>query len=594
MTKKSNKKRGFFSTRIILKLFIYILLSGSISFIAVIIWLSRDLPSIETIERDDSQPMITIYGNDGTVLANYGDAYGNYLPYSKLPKTLIHAVIAIEDKRFFEHSGIDWRGILRAALYNQLAGKVVQGGSTITQQLSKIIFLSPEKSLKRKFQEAMLSFRLENIFSKEQILTMYLNRVFLGNGAFGVDAASRIYFKKCIQDASLEEVAIIAAMLKAPSRLSSENNEPQLLERMKLVLLNMNKEGYISDNKLDNISIPKIYRQNPKKGLLKNPYFTDFTMEEMRLFVNPSQKLSIYTTLVPFLQERLEMSVASVMSKFGKQKNTKQAAAVLMSNDAKIMALIGGTSYAESQFNRAIKAKRQPGSAFKLFVYLAALENGFNTYDVVDDFPITIGNWTPQNISKTSVGYMSFEEAFIKSNNIATVKIAEKIGLDKVSEAADRLGIHGVPKNIPSISLGSHEVTLIDMTAAYAVIANDGLYNTPTGISRITTGNSELYRMTKEQKRVISPKIVSIMDGMMRNTVLYGTGKRANLEGQNFKGKTGTSQDYRDALFIGYNNTMTLGIWVGNDDNQPMNGVTGATIPALIFKEFFSNLYLPN
>ncbi len=577
---------------LVLKLFVYALIATFISSVAVIVWLSRDLPSIETIEKDDSQPMITIYGGDGTVLANYGNAYGNYLPYSKLPKTLIQAVISIEDRRFFKHSGIDWRGVLRAAVHNQLAGKVVQGGSTITQQLSKIIFLSPEKSLKRKIQEAMLSFRLESIFSKEQILTMYLNRVFLGNGAFGVDAASRVYFKKGIQDASLEEVAIIAAMLKAPSKFSAENNESRLLERMKLVLISMNKEGYISDDRLDHISIPKIYRQNPQKGLLKNPYFTDFVMEEMRKFVNPSQKLNIYTTLVPFLQERLEMAVISVMNKFSKAKSAKQVAAVLMSNDANIIALVGGTSYAESQFNRATKAKRQPGSAFKLFVYLAALENGFNTYDIVDDFPITIGNWTPQNISKKSIGYLSVEEAFIKSNNIATVKIAEKVGLDKVSEIAERFGIRGVPTNIPSISLGSHEVALVDLTAAYAAIANDGVYNVPVGISKIMAGGLELYHVISRPHRVVSQNIVSVMDSMMKNTVLTGTGRRAHIEGQNFRGKTGTSQDHRDALFIGYNNKITLGIWVGNDDNKPMDGVTGATIPALIFKEFFSNLDL--
>ncbi len=591
-----SKKRKIFFAKLFLNLFIYLSSLSTVVFLSLFFVLVKDLPPIEILEHDDTKPTIAIYGSDNTLLATYGDAYGDYLPYSKFPKYLIEAIISTEDKRFFSHPGIDIFGILRAAYYNQIAGRFVQGGSTITQQLSKIIFLSSEKSLKRKLQEAMLSFRLESIFSKEQILTMYLNRVFLGRGAFGVDAASRSYFKKSIRDISLGEAAMIAAMLKAPSKYSSEQNEIALMERTKLVLSNMAKDGFISDETLKHTELPKIYRENQKHGSLKNPYFTDFIIDELQHIINPSQRLNIYTTLIPFLQEKLELSIDTIMRKFADKKDVTQAAAVLMSNDGKIIAMVGGRSYAQSQFNRAVKAKRQPGSVFKLFVYLAALENEFSPSDILDDFPIEIGGWVPKNISGKSVGYISLEEAFIKSNNIATVKIAEKVGRVKISNMASRFGIKNVPTTMPSISLGSYEVALIDITASYAAIANKGVFNKPLSILKIKTmGGNILYNADSlrraEQRPAISPDIVRTIDTMLRNTVLVGTGKKANLHGHNIRGKTGTSQDHRDALFIGYNYELTLGIWVGNDDNEPMNGVTGATIPALIFKEFFSGLY---
>jgi penicillin-binding protein 1A len=559
---------------------------------------AKDLPDLTEFANNDRKPQITIRSADGVVLAKYGDLHGKSLTYSQIPQTLIEAVVATEDQRFFEHFGFDIFGIIRAHIKNMRAGRYVQGGSTISQQLAKVVYLTPEKTLKRKILEVMISLQLEHKFTKEQLLTLYLNRIYLGAGNYGIDAASRYYFGKKAEDMDLYESAIIAGMIKAPSRYSPANNPVLSFERAQFVLDRMEDEGYITKEQVKTAIPPVIIKRGFARGALKNPYFTDYVVSEIHeLIENPNQDLNVYTTFDLHAQEVLEATVAAKMQD-SEKVNASQVAAIVMEPSGAIKAMIGGKGYDGSQFNRAVSSKRQPGSSFKVFVYTAAMENGYSPSDTFTDEPISypqgpgLPAWTPKNFDDKFRGSMTLEQAFSKSINTIAVQVSEAIGRHKVVEMAKRLGIESYIPSLPSIALGSTDLTLLELTQAYAHIANHGLKTKAFGILQITDKeNNVLYEFEGTPlESMLDEKTVTTMKQMLASVVENGTGRNANIPFKMTYGKTGTSQDFKDAWFIGFTDELVAGFWVGNDDNRPMKRISGGTLPAIMWKDFVTNV----
>ena len=594
--KKQNRKLWV----VLFKLSIVVLFWASIFFFMLFIYLIKDLPDISEMARNNIKPQITIRSYDGIVLAKYGDLHGNNLTFSQIPIYLSQAVVAAEDQRFYNHFGIDIFGILRAYYTNLKAGKIVQGGSTITQQLAKIIYLSPERTFKRKLQEALIAIQLERQFSKEQILTMYLNRVYLGKGNYGVDAAARYYFGKYAQDLELFECAILAGMLKAPSKYAPSNNPKFSITRAHYVLHRMADEGFITVKEEKNARPPAIVERGVARGALQNPYFTDYILSMIPdLIENHNQDLDIQTTLNMGLQRQLEVSSNKLLNEYKTAYNISQVAGLIMEPSGAIRAMLGGKDYSDSEFNRVVVAKRQPGSAFKFFVYAAAIENGYNLSDTFVDKPISLEQgkglpkWTPKNYYKDEYsGEMTLDEAFSRSINTIAVQLSEQVGRKKVIELAHRLGITSSIKNLPSIALGATEVSLLELTQAFAHIANDGIKTKAFGILQVkdAKGNILYEHPGLSTERVLSEDVVSKMRTLMTHVVDYGTARNAKILFGNVYGKTGTSQDYRDAWFVGSNDKLVAGIWLGNDDNSPMKKVVGGTVPAKVFKDVFENM----
>jgi penicillin-binding protein 1A len=593
---KKNRKKIILKT---LGLSLVVLFWSAIILFIMTAYYSRDLPDLNEFANKNIRPQITIYSYDKVELAKYGDSHGDFLTYSQIPQPLINAIVAAEDRRFFNHIGIDLFGILRAYFVNLRAGKLIQGGSTITQQLAKNVYLSPEKTFKRKFQEMLLALQLEQKFTKEQIFTMYLNRVYLGKGNYGIDAAAKYYFGKQAGDLNLYESAMIAGMLKAPSRYSPGNNLVLSNKRARQVLNQMEEEGFISHEENMNAKPPHIIERAGFRGALKNPYFTDYILSEIdELIENSNQDLNIYTTLDLNAQNTLEASLINLSQTYPDLQPTTQAAAIAMEPNGAIKAMVGGTSYKTSQFNRAVLAKRQPGSAFKFFVYLTALENGVKLSDVYTDKEIAVDPgyglplWMPRNFNRKFLGDMTVERAFAESTNTIAVQISEQIGRRNTIEMARRLGVKSSINNVPSLALGSEVVTVLEMTQAFAHIANNGLKTKAFSILKITDRNNDIiYEYPGlNSEIVINEDVVYSMKKLLHSVVENGTGRSAHIFFQNIYGKTGTTQDYRDAWFIGFNDSLVTAVWVGNDDNTPMNKITGSKAPALIWKDFMSSV----
>lgn len=592
--KKSKRNYVKFSTSI-LSILVFINIVVFLAFLCLL----KDLPDIQEMAVKDIKPQITIYGSDNEILAKYGDFRGETLPYSSIPLNIINAVIASEDKRFMSHSGIDFIGILRAYFVNLKAGRVIQGGSTITQQLAKIIYLTPQRTLKRKLQEIIIAIELEKKFSKEQILTFYLNKVYLGKGNFGIDAAAKYYFGKKGSEINLFESAILAGMLKAPSRYSPANSINLANARARQVLLLMFEQAFITKEMALNSKPSIIIERGISRGALKNPYFADYVLTQIPEFIHGiSQDISIYTTLNSYAQEKLEQSILSFKTIARTQYNANQAAAVAMQCDGAIRAMMGGFDYKESQFNRAANAKRQPGSSFKFFIYLAGIEHGLGLNDVFIDEPIALYQgknlplWKPRNFDRGYRGAISLNDAFKNSVNIISVKILEKIGIDNVIELIHRLGIKQEIPKLLSLSLGAIDVTMMQMIQAYAQIANDGFKVEPYCIIKIKDDRDNiLYEHTPvlpDQK--IHHKYVVEMKHLLQSVVESGNGKNAKVNEIDVFGKTGTTQDYRDAWFIGFTENMITSVWLGNDDDSPTKTLVGGNIPAKIFQKFNTNL----
>jgi len=583
---RTEKEEPSFRFRILRLSALMVLWSGLI-LSALVAYYAWDLPDVENYEKHTRRPSVTLLASDSSVIATYGDLYANVVQFNEVPPYLIQAIVSTEDRRFFDHFGIDIFGIARATLANLRAGSVRQGGSTLTQQLAKNLFLTPERSLRRKIQELLLALWLEAKLSKRQILTIYLNRVYLGAGTFGVDAAARRYFGKSVRDINLKEAALLVGLLKAPSRYSPFRDKNLSLTRTKQVLSNMVAAGFLSKQDALKARMDNLKFKNQVKGSGAR-YFSDWLLQRAFAFVGrTSGDLIIKTTLSPRLQKLGETRVVQTLTTVGNTRNVGQAALVSLSPDGAIRAMIGGRNYASSQFNRVNQALRQPGSAFKLFVYLAALEAGIQPHDEIVDGPVSIKGWKPRNYSGKFLGPISLRTALAKSINTVAVKVSEQIGRQKVIKAAQRLGITSKLKSHPSIALGVGEVTLLDLTSSYAIFANKGFSAWPYGITEIRNNENEILykRSPLSTGALVKKSIVKDMNSMLVDVVKSGTGKRARFS-KNVAGKTGTSQGFRDAWFIGFTGGLVTGVWVGNDNFSPMKHVTGGSIPADLWRKF--------
>jgi 1A family penicillin-binding protein len=534
-------------------------------------------PSALVLEADNSQ-----------VFATRGVFKGEKLNAGDVPPHLAQAIIAIEDRRFYEHGGIDLRGMLRAALRNLQAGGTREGGSTLTQQLARLMFLSQERTLKRKTQEAMLAVWLEHQLSKEEILVRYLNTAYFGAGAYGVDAAAKRYFGKTAKELSLGEAAMLAGLVRAPSQLAPTRRFDAARERAELVLAAMVETGAISAEESEAARKQPVTLQLPPETPPGSNYFVDMVGGDVkRLLGNLPSDLTLRTTLDLDLQDIAETVVAKRLETEGQKKKVSQAALVALAPDGAVLALVGGRDYTDSQFNRVTQAKRQPGSLFKLFVYMAAFQQGATPQTVLVDRPTQIGDWEPQNYGGRFRGPVTLRAAFANSINTIAVQLAEDVGVPRVIEVAKRLGVQSELPALPSVALGSGEVTLLEMTRAFAAVAANAQVE-PYGVQAIRGREQALYTRAGGVPPLPADLAVNraAMVDVMTAVVREGTGKNARLPQQPSAGKTGTTQENRDAWFIGFTPDLVVGVWVGNDDNTPTNNVTGGDMPTMIWRDF--------
>ena len=555
---------------------------------ALVGWYALDLPDPDRLISDRA-PSVTVLDSSDRILATYGDFRGEIVPFDRLPPDLVAAVIATEDRRFFSHGGMDIFGVLRALIVNLRAGEVVQGGSTITQQVIKNVFLTPERSLKRKVQEVLLAFWLERKFTKEEILAIYLNRVYLGAGAFGIAAASHRYFGKKAGDLSLGESAMIAGLLKSPSRDNPFNNPGRAIVRTTTVIDSMVDAGFIDRERAARTkATPLILAMDSNTGGDAR-YATDWITARASEYIGvATRNLIISTTIDATLQEKAGNALVSGLAESG-TATVAEGAIVSMAPDGAVLAMVGGSGYSHTQFNRAVHAYRQPGSAFKLFVYLAALEAGWHPDTGVEDRPVTINGWSPGNFRDRYEGVMTLADAFAGSVNTVAAHTAWTVGIPNVIEVAHRLGIDRELPEVPSLALGTTELSLLELTGAYGTMANQGLATWPWVIREIRTSSGEvLYRRHDlAAPRLIEPAVHAAMTAMLGKVMDDGTGRAARIAWP-AGGKTGTSQDFRDAWFIGFTRQYVTGVWVGNDDGSPTGRVTGGGLPARIWAAYMT------
>jgi len=533
-------------------------------------------------------PSITLTDAAGKAFATRGAAFGYRVKVDEMPPYLPASFIILEDRRFYSHGGVDYRGMTRALWANWTAGGVVQGGSTITQQLAKNTFLKPERTWSRKLEELFLAFWLERHYSKDEILTLYLNRIYLGSGAYGVDAAAREYFDKSVRDVTLAEAAMLAALTRAPSRYSPEANLKVAQTRAAMVINLLLEDGQINEEQA------KKAKANPAKPVLKEGtesanYFADFVMDQLtKLDIRPNQDLVVSTTIDTRLQTVAQKTLTAVLDKDGKGRAVSQGALVAMEPSGAIRSIVGGRDYTVSTFNRSYQARRQPGSSFKPFVYLAALEHGLTPDDIRDDAPYENRGWSPDNYDHSYLGPITLREALAKSINTVAVRVADEVGRRKIIAVAQRLGITSPLEPNRSLPLGTSEVTLYEMTRAFAAFANKGNRVDPYVILEVkTTDGTVLYPYRAAPPiPVMSRRSLEEMNQMLYEVVQTGTGQRGDMGGRPVAAKTGTSQDWRDAWFVGYSADFVTGVWLGNDDNSSMQKVVGGSLPASIWKTY--------
>jgi len=573
---------GRFTLRLALLGFVW----GTIGAGLLIAWAASTLPDTSQLAQPDRHPSITLRAADDSLIATYGDLYGEELKLAELPKALPEAVIATEDRRFYHHFGIDPLGLARAVFVDMRAGQMVQGGSTITQQVAKNLFLTPDKTLLRKVQEAVLAVWLERHFTKDQLLEIYLNRVYFGAGTWGVDAASRRYFGKSARRLSPYECAVLAGLLKAPSRFSPARDQVRSATRTAQVLTNMVAAGYLSADEASAIQKQSIVLGSVPITRPGMRYFADWVQDQAATF-GLSGDITVVTTLDPKMQVAAEGALEAILAKDGAKAAASQAALIAMSPDGAIRAMVGGRDYQASQFNRAVQSVRQPGSSFKPFVYLTALERGMRPDDHFTDGPTRIGKWQPHDFEQRYLGDVTMAEAVAESLNTVAAQVAQKVGIRNVIATAHRLGITSDLNEDASLALGTGEVSLIELTSAYSAFANGGYAVWPYGIAAIrdATGKVFYQRQQNSAGRIIQAQYVADMDQMLQGVILHGTGKAAAI-GRPAAGKTGTTSDYRDALFVGYTADLVAGVWFGNDDDSPMVKVTGGMLPARAWHDF--------
>lgn len=582
--KRTNTQQRSWKLRFLMFVLWCVLVAG-LTAGAYIWYCYRTLPAFSVAVYVERQPGIKILAEDGREIVSYGGLFAEPVDVDKLPEYVAQAVVDTEDRRFYKHSGFDYIGFARAMTVNLMKRRYAQGASTLTQQVAKNLFLTREKSIKRKVQEFLLARWLEEHFTKKQILNIYMNRVFFGSGAYGVNAAAKRFFNKTAQRLNLREAAILAGSLKAPSKYNYLKNKKLALSRAEVVLSLMRRAGSISEADYSK-ALKMPVGNGEEKQISDIRYFGDYIMGELpHLLDDIRGDIYVKTTLDYDLQKRAEYILRKHI-RLNKNKNVTQGALVILDKDGAVKAMAGGYSYNKSQFNRATQALRHAGSSFKLFVYLTALEQGISPDDILSDEPINIDGWKPQNYDKRYYGAVTLKQAFAKSLNVATVDLATYLDLDKIITMALKLGITSPVKDEPAIILGATEVRVIEMAAAYTAVANGGYAVFPFGVSLIKdTEDTVLYQhKVSEKSRVLSEKTVESINEMLRLVVLEGTGKKAKGVSQAC-GKTGTSQNYRDAWFIGSNAKYTAAVWVGNDDNSPMLEVGGGSVPTEIWAE---------
>ncbi len=581
-TRRGSTLAGFLYWSLVLGLW------GAIGLGGLLAYYGSQLPPIDQLAVPKRPPNIAILAADGALVANRGDTGGAALRLSEMPAYLPKAFIAIEDRRFYAHWGIDPFGVGRALLRNVAGRGPMQGGSTLTQQLAKNLFLTQERTISRKIQEAILALWLEHKYSKDQILELYLNRVYFGSGAYGVEAAAQRYFGHGARSVTLSEAAVLAGLMKAPSKLAPDRNPEGANERAAQVVTAMAQEGFVTE-KMAALALaqPAVSRRDKGAGSIN--YAADYVMDMLDDTIGAiDEDITVTTTLDVGLQTAAEQALTEELDKKGAKFGVTQGAVVAMDPNGAIRALVGGRDYSESQFNRAASAKRQPGSAFKPFVYLAGLEHGLTPDTVREDAPLNVRGWQPENYSREYFGPVTLTKALALSLNTVAVRVGLEVGAKTVARTAHRLGVVSELQANASIALGTSEVTPIELVSAYAPFANGGVAAQPYIITRVRTAEGkQLYaRKNVPPPRVVEPQYVAMMNTMMQETLLTGTARKAELPGWQAAGKTGTSQDFRDAWFVGYTSRLVTGVWLGNDDNSPTKKASGGNLPVEIWSRF--------
>ncbi len=537
----------------------------------------------------ERKPSIRVISIDGATLATYGNRYGTPVEVRNLPDYVGQAFVSIEDRRFYDHFGVDIVGILRATWANLSSGRLAEGGSTITQQLAKNLFLSPEKSFGRKIEEVLLAIWLEFKFDKQQILSLYLNRIYFGSGLYGIDAASRYYFGTDPRRLNLYDAAVLAGLPKAPSRYNPMVDPVKSAERANIVLDAMASTGALTNARAERAKQTRVRTARKADAGPGVRYFSDWVLDRVRDYVGyVDQDLLVHTTLDSRLQEIAEFNLERALESNGaRAKNVTQGALLAMTPDGAVRAMVGGRDYFESQYNRVTQARRQPGSVFKLFVYLAGLDKSLGSNDWMRDVPITINGWEPRNFDRQHHGTMSIRDAVATSNNSIAVQMAMEVGLGTVVQKARDMGVSSPLTAEPSLALGTSEVSMLELTGAYAIVANGGFAVFPHAVSKIIgKGGEVLYQRSDEfPGRLMNPLHAGEMNNMLSAVIAKGTGRNAIID-RPAAGKTGTTSDYRDAWFIGYTSDLVAGVWVGNDNGSPMDEVTGGGLPATLWHDF--------
>jgi len=556
--------------------------------IGALIWIGIHLPPIQSLEIPKRPPSVLILGVNGATLATRGDMGGAAVPLAELPAYVPNAFVAIEDRRFYSHHGIDPLGIARALVADVLRRGASQGGSTITQQLAKNLFLTQERTVSRKLQEIALALWLEHKFTKAEILELYLNRVYFGSGAYGVEGASQRYFGKSARVLTLPEAAMLAGLVQSPSRLAPSHNQDGAQRRAAVVIADMAEQKMISDaDAKAALARPARAVQPPGAGSVN--YVADWVMDAVDDIVGQfDQDIVVETSIDPALQGAAEGALVDTLNQKGDRLNISQGALVAMTPDGVVRALVGGRNYGDSQFNRAIDAKRQPGSAFKPFVYLTALERGLTPDTVRDDAPISVKGWKPEDFEHQYLGPVTLTQALANSLNTVSVRLTLEESPDAVVRTAYRLGVTSQLEANASIALGTSEVTPLELVSAYATFANGGFAISPHVVERIRGADGKtLYDRSQDPLgRIVDARYVAMMNTMMHETLVSGTARGANLPGWQAAGKTGTTEDFRDAWFIGYTSHLVTGVWLGNDDNSPTRKAVGGGLPVDIWSRF--------
>ena len=586
--KPQRKRRGSLLGRLLYAA-VVLGLWGFIAVAGVVAYYASQLPPIDQLSVPKRPPNIAILGSDGTLLANRGETGGRTVGLKELPPYVPKAFIAIEDRRFYSHFGIDPVGISRAVVRNLTSRGVAQGGSTLTQQLAKNLFLTQERTASRKIQEAILALWLERKYSKDEILELYLNRVYFGAGAYGIEAAAHRYYAKSARQLSLSEAAVLAGLVQAPSRLAPNKNPDAAQSRAELVIAAMNELGFITPG-MTKTALGSPAQAVRRTGAGSVNYAADFVMDVLDDFIGTVETdIVVTTTIDPELQAAAERSIVDELNQKGQRYNVSQGVLVAMQPDGALKALVGGRNYEESQFNRATAARRQPGSAFKPFVYLAAIERGLSPDTVRDDTPVSYKGWTPENYSRDYRGPVTLREALALSLNTVAVKLGFEVSPKAVVQTAQRLGITSPLQANPSIALGTSEVTPLELVSAYAAFANGGTGVIPYIIAQVKTADGKvIYRRphTGGLGRVIDPNALAMMNDMMHHTFLIGTARKGEIPGWEAAGKTGTSQEFRDAWFVGFTGSLVAGVWLGNDNGDPTKRVSGGNLPVEVWQGF--------